>query len=54
MATGSWGAGRDVDNDNVTPGQPALKNGTGHTHALTQNAIGAFNVHVCAHRRTHT
>lgn len=32
MATGSRGAGRDVDNDNVTPNQPALKNGAGHTH----------------------
>lgn len=34
MATGSRGAGRDVDNDNVTPNQPALKNGAGHTHML--------------------
>lgn len=35
MATGSRGAGRDVDNDNVTPNQPALKNGAGHTRAHT-------------------
>lgn len=52
MATGSRGAGRDVDNDNVTPSKPALKNGTGHTHLLnTCNSIGAFKVHAgtCIH-----
>lgn len=52
MATGSRGAERDVDNDNVTPSQPALKNGTGHT---CSNTNASLLVHLkCMQADTHT
>ncbi len=54
MATGSRGAARDVDNDNVTPSQPALKNGTGHTHLLKHMQVYWCIYSTRRHTHTHT
>lgn len=53
MATGSRGAGRDVDNDNVTPSQPALKNGTGLTHLPKHMQVYWCICSARRHTRTH-
>lgn len=52
MATGSRGVERDVDNDNVTPSQPALKNGAGHTHSNTCKSL-VHLYYTRAHTHTH-